>query len=127
MVWSLLLVPYGWLVAVVLGGAEASRTYFDGLGTGAFIWPVYVIAALPVNLAAAVFVRRLVLHRVPAVRMLLAIILFGLLWFFAIQVLFLPVFDLNHGLLLDGFTIAAAVAGGAYGLGLMVPGRPRTG
>jgi hypothetical protein len=85
-----------------------------------YFWPIYLVVTLPVNVLATWLARGFLLRQTPAMGRLLSSALFGIMWFLAIQIL-PPIVELNHGLLVDAFTIAAAVAGAAYGLGLTMP------
>lgn len=121
--WGALLVPYAVVVAWVFGGQAAAQTAVEGFAIAALPLTIYLTLALPLNLSIAALTYLLGARIGPVVRLNLGVTIFGVAWFFAIQV-FLPIADLNGGFSTNLVAIWAAIAGAAYGLVLALLPEP---
>jgi hypothetical protein len=113
--WGTLLIPYAVIVVLFVGGQGAAQNLVDELARAFFLVPIFMVAALPINLATAAVTGRLLAGTPWLAHLLLVPAAFGGVWFFATHVVGPPM-EVDPRLPLDAYSIWAAGAGAAYGL-----------
>ncbi|HEY7936242.1 MAG TPA: hypothetical protein VID26_03845 [Candidatus Limnocylindrales bacterium] len=126
--WSALLLPYGVVIALVLGGQASAQDLVEGLALRFGLVVACVAGGSLLNVGLAGLLNGLLGEASLTVQGLVSALIFGVVWFFAVQDL-LPYVGLGSGATIDPATPWAAIAGAVYGLvlanGFSEPGSAR--
>jgi hypothetical protein len=115
LLWAAFLVPYAVVIALILGGQASAQDLAQGLALHFGLAVICVVAGLVLNLGLAALLTGLLAEAGASTQVLVAAVIFGLVWFLAIQDL-LPYLDLGSGGGLNPAAPWAGIAGAAYGV-----------
>lgn len=115
LLWAALLLPYAVVIAMILGGQASAQDLVDGLAARFGLVVACIAAGLVLNLGLAILLTGLLAQVGTSIRAITAALVFGVIWFFAIQDL-LPALDVGSAGSLNPAAPWAALAGAAYGL-----------
>ncbi len=115
LLWGAFLIPYALVAVLSFGGQDAAQHLVDGLARTFLLVPVLLALALPVNLAIAAVVGRLLGPASLAVRLVLAGAGAGGVWFLAAHAFLAPA-DFGRPFPAGATAWWAAGAGLAYGV-----------
>ena len=128
LLWAALLLPYAVVIALVLGGQASAQDLVEGLALRFGLSMACVAGGLLLNVGLAALLRGPLTEVSSLVQGLGSAIIFGVVWFFAIQDL-LPYVGLGSGASINPAAPWAAIAGAAYGFvlanGFSEPGSAR--
>lgn len=114
LLWAALLLPYAVVIALVLGGQASAQDLVQGIALRFGLAVFCAAGGLVLNVALAALIGGLLIEADPTVQVLVATVVFAVIWFFAIQDL-LPYLDLGSGASINPAAPWAAIAGAAFG------------
>ena len=115
LLWAALVLPYAVVIALVLGGQASAQDLAQDLALRFGLAVACVAGGLILNVGLAALIGGLLAEVGAPIQMLVAAVIFGVVWFFATQDL-LPYLNLGSGAGIHPAAPWAAFAGAAYGL-----------